>query len=121
MPAKMKIKSRRHAPWTAAELKHLGKTPDSVLARRFSRTIEEVVAERERRRLALPTPARRWTAREIKLLGSRPDMEVARRLRRDRNDVRRQRIELHLPPYRPRPKFKAWTSSRCGRLAGGPR
>jgi hypothetical protein len=48
-------KTRRWgATWTLAELKCLGKTPDSVLARRTSRTIKEVVAERERRRIRLP-------------------------------------------------------------------
>ena len=78
MPAK------KTTPWTLAELKQLGRTPDSVLARRTGRTIKEVVAERERRRIGLRTPRRRWTAREINLLGNLSDMEVARRLGRDR-------------------------------------
>lgn len=82
----MKIKQkrsrwfRRDAPWTIAELKQLGKAPDSALARRFGRTIQAVVAMRESRRIALPTPPRRWTAREIRLLGTMPDAEVARLL-----------------------------------------
>ena len=67
--SKKKIKRRWGAPWTLAELKLLGKKTDSVLARRTGRTIKEVVAERERRRINLETEPRRWTAREIKLLG----------------------------------------------------
>jgi len=51
-------KRRRRAPWTLAELKHLGRVPDSVLARRTGRTIKEVVAMRGSRRLALITPTR---------------------------------------------------------------
>ena len=60
---------RRGAPWTAREIKSLGKKPDSVLARRMGRTISEVVAERENRGIGVATGPRRWTAREIKLLG----------------------------------------------------
>ena len=37
--------------WTMAELRQLGKVPDSVLARRLHRTIKEIVAERQRRRI----------------------------------------------------------------------
>src|SRR5258708_40001244 len=111
MRAKKKTSARRGgAPCTAAELKHLGKTPDSVLARRLRRTIAEVVAERERRRIRLRTPPRRWTAREIKLLGAMFDMEVARRLRRTRDDVRRQRRSLRIPALRPH-KGKRWTQA----------
>jgi|SRR5690242_8996275 len=56
----MRIKTaRRTKPWTIAELKQLGKTPDSILARRLVRTIKEVVAERERRRIGLPTAPHR--------------------------------------------------------------
>ncbi len=54
--------------WTARELKLLGKLPDSVLARRTGRTIKEIVAEREARRIRVPAGSRRWTANEIKLL-----------------------------------------------------
>ena len=63
------------------ELKQLGQVPDSVLARRQQRTIREVVAMRESRRVALSTPPRRWAAREIRLLGTMADREIARRLR----------------------------------------
>src|SRR6266496_4538310 len=101
MPAK---KTRRGEPWATAELKHLGKAPDSVLARRFRRTITEVEVERERQRIRLPTPPRRWTAREIKMLGRYTDAELARRLRRSYEVVRRQRINLHIPSLRPLPK-----------------
>ena len=83
-----RTKSRRGAPWTLKELKQLGKVPDSVLARRTGRTIKEVVAMREHRRIGLRTPPRRWTAREIRLLGRYYDAEVSRRLRRDPHDVR---------------------------------
>lgn len=48
--------SRRGADWTSAELKRLGKEPDSVFARRAQRTIQEVVAMREDRRIGLVTP-----------------------------------------------------------------
>ena len=87
MPAR---KNRRGERWTLAEVKQLGNTPDSVLARRTGRTIKEVVAERERRRIRLPTPPRRWTVSEIKLLGCYFDTEIARRLRRPVSSVRRQ-------------------------------
>jgi hypothetical protein len=67
--------------WALAELKQLGRTPDSVLARRSGRTIQEVVAMRESRGLGLVTGPRPWAAREIKLLGTMPDHELGRRLR----------------------------------------
>src|SRR6266850_2122765 len=110
MPAatKKKIKSRRGVPWLLAELKQLGKVPDSVLARRHRRSIKEVVAMRESRRIGLPTGPRRWTAREIRLLGRMNDYEVARRLRRSMHRVRYQRRALKIPPFRPRPKFRYW-------------
>ena len=79
MPEK---KSRRGESWTRAELKHLGRVPDSVLARRSGRTIKEIVAMRESRRIAMETGSRRWTASEIKMLGRYFDAELARRLRR---------------------------------------
>src|SRR2546422_6135777 len=101
------FKLRRDAPWTLSELKQLGKVPDSVLARRAGRTIKEVVAERERRRIALPTPPRRWTAREIKMLGRLNDYEIARRLRRTPDQVREQRCSLGIAPLRPH-HVKKW-------------
>lgn len=70
---KKRIKRRWGAPWTSAELKRLGKTPDSALARRWGRTIKEIAAERERRRIKLPTGPRRWIAREIMMLGRYSD------------------------------------------------
>ena len=91
------LKNRRNTPWTLAKLKQLGKKPDSVLARRLGRTIKEVVAERERRRIQLRTPPRRWTAREIKLLGTLADSELARRLRRPYSTVRARRNLLKIP------------------------
>src|SRR5438132_13753148 len=105
MPARKRanFKLRRGTPWTVAELKQLGKVPDSVLARRYRRTIKEVVAMREHRRVGLPTPPRRWTAREIRLLGRFNDHETARRLRRSVEVVRWQRRALHIPPLRPLP------------------
>jgi len=90
---KSKAKFRhRGTPWKLAELKQLGKTPDSVLARRFKRTIKEVVAMRDSRRVDLATSPRRWTAREIRLLGTMPDLETARQLRRSCGAVRHQRM-----------------------------
>jgi hypothetical protein len=74
-------------------------SPDSALARRTGRT-KEVVAERERRRVRLPTPPRRWTAGEIKMLGRYPDLELTRRFGRSRADIRRERLRLGLPPFR---------------------
>src|SRR5665213_2010081 len=90
--------SRKVVPWKIAELKLLGKTPDSILAHRTGRTIQEVVAMRESRGIGLPTGPRRWTAREIKMLGRYYDAELARRLRRALHDVRTQRIALNIPP-----------------------
>ena len=98
---KKRIKRRWGAPWTLAELKRLGKVPDSILARRTGRTIKEVVAMREHRRIRLPTPPRRWTAREIKMLGHFNDRELTRRLRRSKWDVVKQRRSLHIPAFRP--------------------
>lgn len=95
------VSRRRHASWTRAELSQLGNVPDSVLARRTERTIKEVVAMRQSRRLALPTPPRRWTAREIRLLCTLPDLEVARRLRRPHCSVRDQRTRLRIPIFNP--------------------
>src|ERR1035441_8305539 len=66
-------------PWMLAELKQLGRTPDSLLARRSRRTIHEVVAMRESRGIGLVTGPRPWTAREIKLLGTMPDHELDRK------------------------------------------
>src|SRR6266545_6020826 len=105
MPAtkQRRIKSRRGVPWTRAELKQLGRLPDSVLARRTRRTIKAVVTERERRRIGMKTVPRRWTAREIKLLGRFNDHEVARRLRRTKTSIVRQRHALHISTLRPRP------------------
>jgi hypothetical protein len=83
---------RRGAAWTLAELKQLGRKADSVLARRMGRTLKEVVAMRESRRIRLPTPLRPWTAREIRLLGTMNDAELARRLRRQQHQVWHQRF-----------------------------
>jgi hypothetical protein len=44
---KHKTKLRRGALWRLAEIKRLGKTPDSKLARGSGRTIREVVTERK--------------------------------------------------------------------------
>ena len=57
MPAakRTRIRSRRGIAWRLAELKQLGKVPDSVLARRAGGTIKEVVAMREHRRIAMQT------------------------------------------------------------------
>ena len=97
--------------WTVAELEQLGKVPDSVLARRFHCAIKEVVMERERRGIALPTGPRRWTARELLLLGKMNDHELARRLRRPKHYAQRQRIQLKIPPFKPRARFRAWKPS----------
>src|SRR5260370_15987555 len=100
MPEK---KTRRGEPWTIAERKQIGVKPDSALAKRFSRTIKEVLAERERLRIRLPAPPRRWTAREIRMLGRFTDAELSRRLRRTVEVVRNRRIALHIPSLRSPP------------------
>ena len=81
-------------PWTLAELKQLGRTPDSLLARRSRRTIHEVVAMRESRGIGLVTGPRPWRAREIKLLGTMPDHELGRRLRRSAWAVSKRQFSL---------------------------
>src|SRR5580692_8538700 len=106
---KSKIRSRRGAPWTIAEVKQLGKTPDSVLARRAGRTIKEVTVERERRRIRLCTPPRRWTAREIKLLGHYNDWELGRRLRRPSHQIRTRRRMFGIPAFRPKRAARVWS------------
>jgi hypothetical protein len=50
--------ARGTVPWTLAEMKQLGRTPDSLLARRSGRTIHEVVAMRESRGIGLVTGPR---------------------------------------------------------------
>ncbi len=97
------FKIRRKAPWTTAELKQLGRTPDSVLARRFRRTIREVLAKREARRIGLPIRRRTWTPAEIRLLGTMPDQELAERLRRSYHLVWYQRKMLGIPPFQSSP------------------
>ena len=112
----MRIYPRKNAPWTAREIQQLGRVPDSVLALRTQRTIKEVVAMQEQRRIFLPTPPRRWTVREIRMLGRYPDRELARRLRRPRKQIREERMRLHIAPIRPL-KFKYWTTVEL-RLVG---
>src|SRR5437899_7984041 len=102
-------RTRRGAAWTVRELRLLGKLPDSVLAHRNRRAIKEVVAERERRFIRLPTGPRRWTARELRLLGRYNDAELSRWLRRKYDNVRRQRRALRIPTFKLRPKQRWWT------------
>src|SRR5260370_39318735 len=94
---------RRNHPWATREIRRLGTVPDSVLAGRTGRTIKEVVAEREARRIRLETGPRRWTSGEIKLLGRYTDRELARRLRRAPGAVGRQRQALGIAPFQRRP------------------
>src|SRR2546427_6225860 len=115
-----KKKIRRNPHWTPAEAKLLGKIPDSVLARRNGRFIKDVVAERERRRIAMETGPRRWTGREIRLLGTMNDSEVARRLRRPKHHVRNQRIALNIPPFKAHPKGRPWTAAEIKLLGQAP-
>src|SRR5437867_3412640 len=100
---------RKVRPWLAAEVKQLGKVPDSVLARKTGRTLRDLKEQREARRIALPTAPRRWTAREIRLLGKMSDAEVARGLRRPVHHVRRQRISLRIPILKPAAPSRRWT------------
>jgi hypothetical protein len=85
------MKRRKGTPGTLAELKRLGKTADSVLARCIGRTIGE-----NRRRTRTPTHqiGDWWTARETKLTGRFNDAELARRLRRTADHARRQRAPM---------------------------
>src|SRR3989442_10543549 len=106
--------------WTAAEVKLIGKVPDSVLARRTGRFIQDVVAERERRRIAMETGPRRWTAGEIRLLGTMNDYELARRLRRPKQHVRKQRVALNIPPFKAHPKGRRWTTPELELLGQAP-
>src|SRR6266850_1369511 len=99
--------SRKGEPWKMEELKRLGKTADSRLARQAKRTIQETVAEREARRIALPTAPRRWTAREMKMLGTMSDAELARRLRRSSGNVRYQRRIWNVRAFKTL-KIKRW-------------
>src|SRR5437667_1108766 len=106
---KAKARTRRGARWNRGELKLLGKVPDSVLARRYRRTIKEVSAMRESRGIALPTGPRRWTSPEILLLGTKTDRDVAQHLRRTRGAVAYRRRSLDIPAFKPRPEFKYWS------------
>src|SRR6266513_829888 len=112
MGRRIKIK-----PWTTAEVKQLGRVPDSVLARETGRTLRDILQQREARRIALPTGPRRWTAGEIRLLGKMTDTEVARRLRRPLQHVRLQRIALDIPILKPAAPSRPWTTEEI-RLLG---
>src|ERR1035437_4869698 len=114
------VRRRRGAPWSVAELKQLGKRPDSTLARRMGRTIKEVVAMRESRRIKLPTPPRRWTAREIRLLGTMNDAELGRRLRRHYYVVRKKRNAFKIPSFLPHSAHYTWTKPAIGLLGRFP-
>jgi len=117
---KQRKKRRWGASWTLAELRQLGRAADSVLARRTGRTIGEVVAMREKRRVGLPTPDRRWSAREVKMLGRYNDAELARRLRRGKGQVRRQRIALGIPALLKRKHSRRWTHAEQKLLGSMP-
>ena len=93
--------SRRGSPWLVAEIRLLGKIPDSILARRRKRTIKEVVAMREQLRKSLNTGPRRWTRREILLLGTLNDQVTASRLIK----------EVH-PKNEPDPLTRGWIAGR---------
>jgi len=58
--------------WTIAELEKLGRLSDTELARKYGRTIKEVAAEREARRIGLDLGPRPWTERENKQSGKKP-------------------------------------------------
>lgn len=105
-------KRRRDNPWTTGEIALLGRMPDSTLASRIGRSIREVVAQRETRRIGIPGAPRRWTITETKLLGEFSDAELARRFGRKLGQVRTQRLALKIPPFKPRPKFRFWTPKK---------
>ena len=108
---------RRGVPWTLAELKRLGQKPDSVLARRLRRTIQEVVFTGQSRRVGLPIPFRRWTSGEIKRLGTLTDAELSRRLRRPEHHIRNQRLAFKIPSFKPRGPDRQWSLAKI-RLIG---
>ena len=88
---------RKAEPWTRRELARLGKSADSKLARRNRRTIQETVAEREARRIALPL---RLVDGRRKKFG----IEIGRRLNRSVMSVGHKRKQLRIyfvPPARP--------------------
>jgi hypothetical protein len=112
--------SRRGAPWSLHELTQLRRLSDSVLARRYQRSLKEVIAMRLQRRIRMVTGPRRWTAREIGLLGSMTDAELGRRLRRPARQVAARRHSLKIPTFRPRSLNHAWQKSEIkllGRFA----
>ena len=88
-----------------------------ALMPKLARKIREVVSERERRRIQLPTARHDWTMREIRLLGRFNDHETARRLNRSYDAVRLLRINLGIPALRPLPKGRVWTRAE-DRLLG---
>ena len=94
--------------WTIAELEQLGRLSDTELARKYGRTIKEVAAEREARRIGLDLGPRPWTERENKQLGKSPDRDVAQRLRRSKGSVAQQRRQLKIAAFQPRGEFRMW-------------
>src|SRR6266436_9236612 len=114
------VTTRRREPWTLAELKLLGQIPDSVFAKRYRRSLKQVVAMREHRGIGRPTAPRRWTAREIKLLGKMNDYELARRLRRSNWNVAEQRKALKIAPFKPRARWRFWKPSELKLLGTMP-
>jgi hypothetical protein len=114
------VTTRRREPWTPAELKLLGEIPDSVFAKRYRRSLKQVVAMREHRGIGQATAPRRWTAREIKLLGKMNDHELARRLRRSHWNVAQQRKDLKIAPFKPRARWRFWKPSELKLLGTMP-
>jgi hypothetical protein len=108
-----RLKKQHGDFWSLAEIKQLGRVPDSTLAKRTGRSIADIAKERQSRRIALATAARRWTTREIRLLGTMSDHELARRLRRTPNAVYCQRMALKVAPLKSAPKRHRLTPRRA--------
>jgi hypothetical protein len=92
-------------PWTKAEIKMLGKLPDSVVAARVNRSKLAIINARTRFKIS-PAPgtgmhARRWNPRWDKLLGKATDKDVAKKIGRTMAAVRTRRNKLGIPLNKP--------------------
>ena len=91
-------------------MRDLGKVPDSVLAKRSGRTIREIVAMRQERRIAVSLAGRRWTNRETQLLGTLSDRQVAQSIGREAKSVAQRRRQPGIAQHDGSTQ-RAWTQA----------
>jgi len=94
-------------PWTAKELRAIGKAPDKEVAAKIGRT--ESAIRSKRFQLGIPRPdsyCRPWTAAELALLGTDDDEAIAEQTGRTAVAVRLKRDKLGIPRMRDRRRMR---------------